>query len=355
MRILYLGSTGQNSNALRRANALRRLGHQVEVLDPGTQLPRNRWLAALHFRTGYRFLLDRVFRHVREGIAGRRFELVWVNGGQIVGPRLVRWLREEVAPVVNYNNDDPFGTRDGRSWDSFKRAVPEYDLLCVLRAVNVAEAQALGARRVLRVGASYDPVAHRRRDLTPEEEARWSSEVVFVGTWMPERGPFFRRLMELGVPLSIFGNGWNKASEWTELRRVHRGPGALGPDYVAAIQCSRIALGLLSKGNRDLHTSRSVEIPFIGGLLCAERTSEHVEMFAEDREAVFWSTPEECAVNCRRLLEDESNRRRIAGAGRSRVFALKRSTDDVMQAILDAVAKREVRPEPEPLAWLAAG
>ncbi len=335
MNVLYLGAADAHSTSLARARALMRAGHRVDVFDIDAHLPRNRWLAAWHFRTGYRLLLAAVARAVQRHAAGRRYDLVWVNGGQAVGASLVHWLRTQVGPVVNYNNDDPFGERDGRCWDSFKRAVPAYDLLCVLREVNVAEARSLGARAVLRAWMSYDPVAHRPRKLTGEQEARWSSEVVFVGTWMPERGPFLRRLVELGVPLTIRGDHWTKAPEWPALARVHRGPGALGDDYVLAIQSSRLALGLLSKGNRDLHTSRSLEIPFIGSVLCAERTREHQDMYVEDREAVFWSTPEECARQCHRLLRDEETRQRIALAGRRRVLNLKLSTDDVVRQVLE--------------------
>lgn len=337
MKILYLGSGGTHSTSMARAWALMRLGHRVELFDTDELLPRGRLLTALHFRTGFRLLLNRAARSVQATVADRTFDLVWVNGGHVISPTLVRWLRGRAGAVLNYNNDDPFGDRDGRCWDSFKRAVPEYDLLAVLREVNVAEARALGARRVLRVWMSYDPVAHRPRKLTPEQTARWATDVVFVGTWMPERGPFLRRLVELGVPLSIFGDHWAKAPEWPALAGVHRGPGVLGDDYVATIQCSRIALGLLSKGNRDLHTSRSVEIPYIGGLLCAERTSEHEQMYLANREAVFWDSPEECAERCRQLLGDEATRRRIAAAGRNKVLALKLSTNDIVQRILDAV------------------
>jgi len=63
-------------------------------------------------------------------------------------------------------------------------------------------------------------------------------------------------------------------------------------------------------------------------------------MYDENREAVFWSTPEECAAQCHRLLRDEETRRRIAFAGRQRVLASKQSTDDVVRRILEIL--REV-------------
>lgn len=79
-------------------------------------------------------------------------------------------------------------------------------------------------------------------------------------------------------------------------------------------------LGLLSKGNRDLHTTRSIEIPFLGGLLCAERTVEHVLLYDDKQEAVFWNDAEECALCCNELLDEEPLRIHIAKKGQARAI-----------------------------------
>ena len=109
----------------------------------------------------------------------------------------------------------------------------------------------------------------------------------------------------------------------------------IGEDYAKAIQCAKVNLGLLSKGNRDLHTTRSLEIPAIGGLLCAERTAEHLEMYMEGEEALFWSTAEECASVCRAVLDDEPRRQRIAAAGHARNLVNGNSNEKVMRAIIE--------------------
>jgi spore maturation protein CgeB len=334
MRILHLGDNAPQHSSYHRYSALRRLGHEVVQINPEAVIGRGWFGRALHYRTGYLLAARAVRQHVMRTIGDSAFDLVWVDGGHVVPVQLLRDLRTRARWLVNYNLDDPTGARDGRRWLSFRRAIPAYDLLAVVRKENIAEYQARGARRVLRVFRSYDPVAHAPLALTAAEWDAWSTEVAFVGTWMPERGPFLSRLLELGVPLAILGDSWHKAREWPRLRPFVR-PGPYGRDYVAAVQCARIALGLLSKGNRDLHTQRSSEIPFIGGLLCAERTVEHEAMFTADREAVLWSTAEECAAKCRALLADEASRQAIAAAGRVRIIASGLSNDAVLAHILE--------------------
>jgi hypothetical protein len=184
---------------------------------------------------------------------------------------------------------------------------------------------------------SYDEVEHRPLNSGEKLEEQFRSAVVFVGTWMPERGPFLKELLDLKIPLAIWGDRWQKSPEWPILKKVWRGHGVHGRDYVKAISGAKVCLGLLSKGNRDLHTQRSVEAPYAGALLCAERTSEHLAMYREGEEAVFWSSAEECAQKCRELLVDSALREKIRAAGMKRVRYLKLGNQDVIQKILESV------------------
>jgi hypothetical protein len=185
---------------------------------------------------------------------------------------------------------------------------------------------------------TYDEVAHARLPYSAEDEKSWSSEVVFVGTWMPERGPFMVELIRRGVPLAIYGNRWEKAPEWPAIKPHWRPASAAGPNYIRAIQYAKVAIGMLSKGNRDLHTTRSAEIPFIGTPFCAERTREHAQMFEEGEEALFWSNAGECAGACFALLDNASRRGKMAAAARARVEALALGNEAVCADILEAVA-----------------
>lgn len=252
-------------------------------------------------------------------IPDRRFDLVWVDGGGLVSSSLVRRLRKRFGPVVNYNLDDPYGKRDGKKWRHYLGAVSSYDLVVVVRECNVAEARSHRAKDVMLVDRSADEEAHARRVLSPEDLERWSSEVVFIGTWMPERGPFLAKLVHRGVPLTIYGDRWDRAAEWPLLKSGWRGPGLyIDEQYSKAIQSAKVCIGLLSVGNRDTCTQRSFEVPYLKAVLCAQRTTEHTSLYREDVEAVFWDTPEECADKCNKLLADPVWRTELAARGQQR-------------------------------------
>jgi hypothetical protein len=61
-----------------------------------------------------------------------------------------------------------------------------------------------------------------------------------------------------------------------------------------------------------------MEIPSLGGVFCAKSTREHLALYKEDEEAVFWSSPEECASKCKALLSNDSWRQSIACKGHER-------------------------------------
>ncbi len=293
MRIAYIGPNWGTS--LHRAAALRRLGHDVSIVDPWSYFGRSPWVGRwIHYAGAFGMskLIDKpVLRNVQEADP----DLVWVNQGEFLGPHLLKRLRALSVPIVNYMNDDPFGGhRNGLRFRLYLEAVPYYDLLAVVREPNVTEATAHGARRVIRIHMSADEVAHRPRELTHEDLVQ----------------------------------------EWSVIQPHWRGPGVYDERYAKAILSAKVVLGLLSKENRDLHTSRSMEIPALGAVFCAERTSEHMSLYDDGVEAVFWSTPEECAAACHRLLAEEAYRKAVARRGRERVQRNGHYNEQVLTGIL---------------------
>ncbi len=341
MKILYIGHSAPASTSRHRADALMRLGHEVIVADPYAALAthlRGHLRGALHYRTGYRMLQGTACAWV-DGLLRQHAgwpELVWVNGGELVGSLAAHKLRQFAAPVILYNNDDPTGGRDGRRFDSLLAALPAYDLCVVVREPNIDEFRAHGARAIHRVWMSYDEVMHRPFDNIDDIPAAFRSVVAFVGTWMRGEGrdEFLLTLINHGLDIAIWGDRWQKSPSWSKLRAHWRGPALAGRDYVAALQGAKLALGFLSHGNRDLHTRRSVEIPYAGGLLCAERTAEHVAMYREGEEAVFWNGPAECAEVCRKLVADKVLRERVRKQGMARVRAGSYGNEAVCREIL---------------------
>ncbi len=338
LSILYFGPI--SGTCLDRANALRRLGHQVEHLDLRQLLPKTQWVDRITWRLGGNLLAPLLMRRLENKLNDQHFDLCYVDGGEWVTPQVISLIRRHAAKVINYNIDDPLGSRDGGRFKAYRQSLSNYYLNVVVRNENFVEAYDLGANYVTRVYRSADEISHSPRQLSVKDHQDWDSDVLFLGTWFPERGPFLLDLILRGVPLTIRGANWHKAPEWSKLKSYWKGGSIKGDDYAKAIQCAKVNLGLLSKENRDLHTTRSLEIPALGGLMCAERTSEHTSMYLEGKEALFWKDAEECTAMCNFALSDEIRRQAIAEAGQQRIKSNGHFNETVLTNILVAAGFR---------------
>ncbi len=345
MNILYFGSDSYASTSSHRVQALRRIGQTVNVVDIAARVPRyvnTGGLEKFHFRTGYRLLQPIIRSIVKEVIASTHQppDLIWIDSGELFGPTVLQFIRKKLdRKVLLFNLDDPTGYRDGGRFSSLRRAMPFYDLGVTVRKETEDEMRGLGVKHVLNLFRTYDEVAHLPFDTMADIPSIFRSDISFIGTWMryEARDKFILELVERGLSVSVWGGRWQKSPMWDQLVGHYRGGALAGRDYVAAIQGAKICIGMLSKGNRDLHTHRSAEVPFAGGLLCAERTSEHLQMYEEGKEAVFWSSAAECAQICQSLLADDERRERIRLAGMRKVRQLKLGNEDLCRQILNAV------------------
>ncbi len=317
LRIAYVGVC--NGTSRQRAQALMRIGAKVSHIDPWRWIARNPVLRRLHLQTGYAFIGpfvdDRLFVEVRDASP----DVIWINHGEFIGRHVLTRLRGLGAPIVNYVADNPYSTECRRAFARFRSAADLYDLVVVVFDHIVPLLEAAGARRVIRRYISADEVAHLKYGETPHD---LQYDVTFVGTWHPDgRGEVIAALIDRGVPLSLWGDRWKRDRRWGTIKKAWRGPGLhADDDYAQVLGASRICLGLVNHSAGNQHTNRSTEIPAIGSLLCAERTPEHGGMYEDGVEAVFWSSPEECARLCLDLLHDEPRRAAIAARGRDRVL-----------------------------------
>jgi hypothetical protein len=332
LKILHLGPL--NGTCLDRANAMRRLGHAVDQVDLRRLLSRTVWVDRVTWRFGGEWFAPWVVSRLSNYLADRHYDLCIVESSEWVTSRVIALLHRHSTRVINYSIDDPLGARDGPRFLAYRRSLRSYDLCVVMRPCNVAEARARGARDVLRVFMTADEITHAPRLLSAEERRNWESDVLFLGTWFPERGAILKDLIVRGVPLTLRGAEWDKAPEWPTLRPHWKGGEIRGDEYAKAIQCAKVCIGLVSRGNRDMHTTRSSEIPALGSLLCAERTADHLEMYEEGNEALFWNDADECAAMCRSALEDEGRRQAIAAAGHARVGLNGCYNEAVLQKII---------------------
>jgi spore maturation protein CgeB len=136
-----------------------------------------------------------------------------------------------------------------------------------------------------------------------------------------------------GIPVKVWGN-WPRRWQHRHPNLKVMGRDLWGDDYARAICSFAINLAFLRKENRDLQTTRSMEIPACGGFMLGERTREHQRLFREGVEAEFFHSQEELLEKVQYYLAHEDKRQDIAAAGRRRCLEAGYSNTDRLKGIL---------------------
>ena len=139
-------------------------------------------------------------------------------------------------------------------------------------------------------------------------------DVSFIGSYEKERFESIKFLAQNGIKINLWGYGWDfLQNNYKNITYI--GGELFKEEYAKVFTCSKISLNFLRKINRDLHTSRSIEIPACKGFMLGERTDEHKKLFTEDKEAVYFSGNKELLEKVSYYLSHDDERNKIAEAG----------------------------------------
>jgi hypothetical protein len=334
-RILFIGPTWHGSNATSLRNALLRLGLECFTLDTTPfknsiafqvrRKLRGTTAAELH-RVPLSNLVERTFRAVRpDCVLG--FRVLWLD-------RSVVESMSRAAMTIHYHPDDTANPENISP--TYATAESAWSLNVTTKRLNVAELSERGCRDVLFVPCAYDRDWHVP---SSSRAIRQPYAVAFIGTRRPDRAPLITRLA--GVyrkGLLVCGAEWARSPRLRARASVR--PPQYGLAMSQAVWSARAVLGLLNSANRDTHTCRSFEIPAAGGLLVAERTSEHEAMLEGGREALFFSTEDELRSHLEFASRHHVVSSRIAVAGYERITRGGNTYEDRATAILHAAGVR---------------
>lgn len=333
-RVLYVGPLDNGGTCLQRMNSMVSLGYEVTGIDTRPSL-----FKMLLFKIFRRLYAPLDFSKTNERILKRVKEfqpdIIWIDKGLTVGSKMIARVKE-VSPktlVVSYSPDDMINP-DNQS-RQYLGALPLYDLHITTKSYNVNELKALGAKKVFFIGNGFCPDIHRPVDVTDEEKKYFGGQVGFVGTYEEARAESIAFLANNGIQIKIWGHGWGGKIGMANIEVMDRE--VLAEEYAKTICSFDINLNFLRKVNRDLQTTRSIEIPACGGFMLAERTAEHLSLFKEGIESEYFDSNTELLNKVRYYLTHVEERKRIAKAGYERCIHGGYSNQDRLKTIFNYI------------------
>jgi spore maturation protein CgeB len=361
MRVLFVGYLGRGQTSGMRCAALKRLGFDVMAIEAGGLWQQSGYVTRqLEQLTATGQRIELLNRMVLEAATRHQPQLVWTEKQEYLQPETIRELKNQGAVTLHYNPDPYFSL----SWKRTRLAdqcVGIYDALVVTKRYELQEYRRQASGRVLYSPLGFDPIGHAP-PAAPRANAR--EKIVFVGGWEPRRERLLFAASQETPDVAMWGYGWSVAqrSRMNPLRALRlgrltpgrafyfgaphqplsralrKGEGSNGEiyedRYAEVVAGAQISLGFLRELNPDQHTTRSFEIPAIGGFMLADRTEEHCEFFEEGKEAEYFSSDEEFREKIVFYLRNEVARVRIAHAGHRRCMTSGYSYDDRIRVIM---------------------
>jgi len=247
-------------------------------------------------------------------IIKKKPNLVFFDKSQWLHPSTIAKLRvagPDGMVLAHYNPDEFFDSNNPNKWGFFLEAIPYYDVHFVPKPSNVSGYLEHGAKEIHVFDRSYDPTLHRPVTLTPAEQERFGCDVGFIGKWAPHREQVIAEVIESGISVAVWGNGWYRGPHWDTIKPHWRGPAQYAENYPKAICGMRIALHFLRKENLDEQDSRSFELPACGACMVAERSPAHERLFTEGEDVFFFDDTSELIALLNQLISDPERCERV--------------------------------------------
>jgi spore maturation protein CgeB len=226
-------------------------------------------------------------------IEKKRYDVILVFKGMELFPDTVKQLKKHAEIIANYNPDHPFVFFfPGSGNNHVLKSIPYYDVHFSYARNIVKKLQKDFNKPAYCVPFGYDSnVALPYND----SQSAYAGRILFIGAYDKLRAKYLNKLKSSW--LDIYGDDkWGSRSVLSQyLRKAYRNKSLYGNDYSSAVASSVGILNILRKQNlvEDSHNMRTFEVPGYGGVLIAERTSEQMEYFEENNEAIFFSSAEE--------------------------------------------------------------
>jgi hypothetical protein len=333
--ILYIGKLGSGETSRMRFEALNRLGHQVEGID--TSWPNKgvkRFFTVLLNKFALKNNIDpnKANRKAISFVKTYTPDLVWVDKGITIKPATLKKIKKisQSTILISYLGDDMKNV--SKIFRRYHDSIPYYDYHLTTKSFNVAEFLQAGAKKIVFLISGFDKTKHFPDHGAKNVDQYKQIKVGFVGAYEKDRAEILKQVAESGIKVDIWGPG-----EWEKLKHdnlVFHEERVYGDSYRHTISNMWIALGFLRKESRDLHTSRSTEIPACRTMFLAERTTEHTYMFDEGKNAEFFSSPDELIKKLKYYLNNKKIIDTIAEQGYKKCLEAKWDYDSQIEKVL---------------------
>lgn len=295
--------------------AIQALGHELYVFDdrqhiiPGRIRNRIQWLHELD--------LHRINRQFESLALDKKPDIVIVTGGHRIISKTISALKEKNIETILWTIDPPV------DFQPIINVAPYYDhIFCQgTEAMELLDQAGITGARWLPVAC--DPLHHHPVSLSPEDRRRYAHDVVFVGSYYPDRAELFSKLIQFD--LAIWGPGWDRLNSDSLLRQYVKGAHTTPTEWLKIYSASRMVLATHYKDPDNKFSvyqasPRIFEAMACGAFVISDRQRDVLALFKDGTHLVTFKSPDDLFDKMKYYLNNPSERKQISRLGREAVL-----------------------------------
>ena len=347
MKILISGSNNKYGLPMSFFRAFQKLGCEVEIFGDEEFYWRDKGLIKNRYthRLFWKFFARKVNKEfIRKSIEYKP-ELILVFKGWFYSPKTIKKIKKHLpnTKLFCYNQENPFNTnwltQFSYSNDWVVKSIPYFDAYFTWGRFLLEKIKIEGkAKNVYYLPFACDPDIHYPISVSEEEKRYYGSDIAFIGTHSKDREYLLNFLLE--YDLKIWGNGWQKSNKKLQSKWQRRE--IYGEEFSKICNSSKIILDILRPQMMPSHSMKTFEIPACRGFMMQTRGGEVKEFFEEDKEAVYFSTPEELKQKIDFYLKNDNLREKIREAGYQKLINSNNTYLDRAKKILEVYEELKI-------------
>jgi spore maturation protein CgeB len=236
-------------------------------------------------------------------------DLTFVIAPNLVQPSTIQALQQHGLVFVFFT-DNPLDHHHTHSNVWVQRGLPLWDAVFIWSQELAKQLIDKNVKKAL-----FHPFCSDVQYHFPKKQANPIYDVAFIGNWdaSRKREQYLKAISN--YRLGIWGSDyWATHCQETSLKGLCKGLCTYA-EIPEILGSAKIGLNILRPQNELGHNIRTFEIPAAGILMLSERSQELLNLFEEDREAVYFSQPDELYKKAEYLMQNEALIETISHAG----------------------------------------
>lgn len=303
MKILFIGEN--KGNSIYTYFTFKKLNSTTKFINTTNILSKLNYHLFCKFNPNiFKFKIKRYFINK---LSNKKYDLIFIFNCEFISDEVLQILKSCSKKIYFVCLDNPFLKRDFKRWNLLLEVINKFDLVIFQQKNREKFAKRFHIKNFITILPPFFKEIQKPLKKNPK------LDVVFIGTWFPERGFFFYELKKRGLNVDIYGPRWDRDIKYYRFlkKNIHLKHYSLSK-IPKILNKYKIAIALYSKGNNDDISNRSIEIPISGTVICSEKSKTLEKILIKNKEAIYFKNANECKINCIKLLKNPKKIKKIS-------------------------------------------